>query len=122
MLIDNKTSAGADPALVIKGGPNSEHFLSNLRKLLKRGKFFRITPSLIVKRNWVYKNLFFIKENVYLLNTFSGGFFLKTKPGDDPEILRREGGELIWLDMVYFMIILAKRERWILLLYIPLSS
>ena len=26
---------GADPAFVIRGGPNSEHFLSNLRKLLK---------------------------------------------------------------------------------------
>ena len=43
--------AGADPAFVIRGGPNSEHFLSNLRKLLKRGKFFLTTQSLIVKRN-----------------------------------------------------------------------
>ena len=43
--------AGADPALVIRGGPNSKYFLSNLRKLLKRGKFFLITQSLIVKRN-----------------------------------------------------------------------
>ena len=30
--------AGADPALVIRGGPNSKYFLPNLRKLLKRGK------------------------------------------------------------------------------------
>ena len=43
--------SGADPAFVIRGEPNSEHFLSNLRKLLKRGKFFLTTPSLIVKRN-----------------------------------------------------------------------
>ena len=42
---------GADLALVIRGGPNSEHFLSNLRKLLKKGKLFLTTPSLIVKRN-----------------------------------------------------------------------
>ena len=41
----------ADPAFVIRGGPNSEHFLSNLRKLLKKGKFFLTTQSLIVKRN-----------------------------------------------------------------------
>ena len=46
--------AGADPAFVIRDGPNSEHFLSNLKKLLKRGKFFRNIQSLIVKRNWVY--------------------------------------------------------------------
>ena len=43
--------AGADPAFVIRGGPNSEHFLSNLKKLLKRGKFFLNIQSLIVKRN-----------------------------------------------------------------------
>ena len=49
---------GADPVFVIRGGPNSEHFLSNLRKLLKRGKFFLTTQSLIVKRNWVYINQF----------------------------------------------------------------
>ena len=42
---------GADPAFVIRGGPNSEHFLSNLRKLLKRGRFFLTTQSLTVKRN-----------------------------------------------------------------------
>ena len=42
---------GADPAFVIRGGPNSEHFLLNLRKLLKRGNFFLTTRSLIVKRN-----------------------------------------------------------------------
>ena len=42
---------------------------------------------------------------------FLGGFSLKTKPGANPEILRREGAGLIWLDMVYFMIILAKRGR-----------
>ena len=42
---------GADSAFVIRGGPNSEHFLSNLRKLLKRGRFFLTTQSLIVKRN-----------------------------------------------------------------------
>ena len=40
-----------------------------------------------------------------------GGFFLKTKSGEDREISRRERGELIWLDIVHFMIILAKRGR-----------
>ena len=38
--------AGADPA---RGGHNSEHFLSNLKKLIKRVKFFLTTQSLIVK-------------------------------------------------------------------------
>ena len=43
---------GTDPAFVIRDGPNSEHFLSNLWKLLKIGKFFLLTTlSLIVKRN-----------------------------------------------------------------------
>ena len=42
---------GPDPALVIRGRPNSEHFLSILRKLIKRSKFFLTTQSLIVKRN-----------------------------------------------------------------------
>ena len=52
-----ETIQGRTPAIrggpnsVIRGGPNSEHFLSNLRKLLKRGKFFLTTQSLIVKRN-----------------------------------------------------------------------
>ena len=41
----------ADPAFVIRGGPNSEHLLSNFRKLLKKGKFFLTTKSLLVKRN-----------------------------------------------------------------------
>ena len=45
------------------------------------------------------------------LKLFFGGFFLKTKPGVDLEISIREGRELIWLSMVYFMIILAKRGR-----------
>ena len=49
---------GADPAFVIRGGPNSEHFLSNVRKLLKRGKFLLTTQSFIVKKNWVYINQF----------------------------------------------------------------
>ena len=44
-------ASGVDPAFVIRGGPNSEHFLSSLRKLLQRGKFFLTTQSLIVKRN-----------------------------------------------------------------------
>ena len=39
---------------------------------------------------------------------FLGGFFLKTKPGTDLEI---SGGGRICLDMVYFMIILAKTGR-----------
>ena len=43
--------SGVDPPFVIRGGPNPEYFLSNLRKLLKRGKFFLTTQSLIVKRN-----------------------------------------------------------------------
>ena len=34
----------------------------------------------------IYKNLFLIKQNVYLLDTFLGGFILKTKPGVDLEI------------------------------------
>ena len=51
-------NSGADPAFVIRGGPNSEHFLSNLRKLIKRGKFFLTIESLIVKTNWVYTNQF----------------------------------------------------------------
>ena len=55
MVVGN---AGTDPALVIRSGPNSVHFRSNLRKLLKRGKFFLTTQSLIVKRNWVYINQF----------------------------------------------------------------
>ena len=42
---------GAFPVLVIRGGPNSEHFRSILRKLLKTGKFFLPTPSFIVKRS-----------------------------------------------------------------------
>ena len=57
-----------------------------------------------------------------LLDTFSGDFFLKLKPGADPEILRREGGELILLDMAYFMITLVKRGRERALLCIQLSS
>ena len=31
---------GADPAFLISGGPNSESFLSGLRKLFKTSKFF----------------------------------------------------------------------------------
>ena len=54
--------------------------------------------------------MFLIKRK-RLLDLFLGGFFLKAKPGTDPEISRREKGELIWLDMVYFMIILEKRGR-----------
>ena len=34
----------------------------------------------------------------------------KNKARGDPEVSRREGGGLIWLDMAYFMIILAKEE------------
>ena len=45
------STPGTDPAFVIRGGPNSEHVLSNLGKLLKRGKFFLTTQSFIVKRN-----------------------------------------------------------------------
>ena len=57
----------ADPAFVIRGGPNSEHFLSNLRKLLKKGKFFLTTQSLISEKKLslykpIYKNLFLIKK------------------------------------------------------------
>ena len=37
--------SGADPAFVMRGGPNSEHFLSNLRKLVKRGKCFLTTQK-----------------------------------------------------------------------------
>ena len=42
---------GADSPFVIRGGPHSEHFLSDLRKQLKRGRFFLTTQSVIVKRN-----------------------------------------------------------------------
>ena len=31
---------GADPAVLIRGGPYSNFFLSDLKKLLKRGQFF----------------------------------------------------------------------------------
>ena len=41
------SASGVDPGFVIRGGPNSEHFLSNLWKLLKQAT----TQSLIVKRN-----------------------------------------------------------------------
>ena len=102
-------SPGADPAFIIRGGPNSEHFLSNLRKLFKRDKFFLTTPSLIVKRNWVYIN--YKKKRLLTWNFFWVVSFLKKKPGADPEISRREGRELICLDTVYFMIILTKRGR-----------
>lgn len=37
MVVGN---AGTDPALVIRSGPNSVHFQSNLRKLLKKASFF----------------------------------------------------------------------------------
>ena len=43
--------AGADPTLVIRCGPNSEYLMPNLRKRLKRGKFFVNNSSLIVERN-----------------------------------------------------------------------
>ena len=66
--------------------------------------------------------MFLIKKSVYFLDTFLVVFFLKTKPGADPEISRREGKELIWFDMVYFMIILAKSGRQKALLCIQLSS
>ena len=60
---------GADPAFVIRAGPNSEHFLSNLRKLLQKGKFFLTNQSLIVKRNLslhkpISKNLFLVKKRL----------------------------------------------------------
>ena len=53
---------GADPAFIFRGGPNSEHFLSNLRKLLKRGKFFLIYS--------IYKNLFLVKKTFTYLILF----------------------------------------------------
>ena len=36
----NQYNVGADPAFLIRRGPNSEIFLSDLRKLFKRDKFF----------------------------------------------------------------------------------
>ena len=51
LLYLDSTYAGVDPAFAIRGGPNSDYFLSNLRKLLKRGKFFLTIQSLIDKRN-----------------------------------------------------------------------
>ena len=52
VVIENSViSPEADPAFVIRGGPNSEHSLSSLRKVRKRGKFFLTTEPLIVKRN-----------------------------------------------------------------------
>ena len=107
---------GADPAFVIRGGPNWEYFLSNLRKLLKRGKFFITTPSLMVKRNWVYinqftKTCFLLTKTLNYLILFCGGFLFKIKARDGSGNIEKGGGELTWLDMVYFMIILVKRGR-----------
>ena len=82
-------TAGADPADVIRGGPNSERFLSNLRKLLKRGKFFLTTQSLIVKRNWVYINQF-IKKRL-LTWYFSGWFLFKNKARGGSENFEKGG-------------------------------
>ena len=57
-----------DPAFVIRGGPNSEQFLSNLRKLLRKGKFFLTTQSLISEEKLsLYKNLFLIKKTYLIL-------------------------------------------------------
>ena len=103
--------SGADLAFVIRGGPNSEHFLSNLWKLLKRGK----SQSLIVKRNWVYikqfiKACFLLKKRL-LIWYFFGWFLFKNKARGGSKNFEKGGGGLIWLDMVYFMIILAKRGR-----------
>ena len=72
-------SPGANPAFVIRGGPNPEHFLSNLRKLLKKGKFFLTTKSLIAKRNWVYINQFIkpcFSQKKRLLTWYFFGWFL----------------------------------------------
>ena len=60
---------GADQVFVTRGGPNSEHILSNLRKLIERGKFFLTTHSLIVKRNSVYTNQFV--KTCFLKKTFT---------------------------------------------------
>ena len=46
--------------------------------------------------------MFLIKKNVYLLDTFLSGFFLKTKLGMDPEISRKEEGRA---DMVRYGIL-----------------
>ena len=106
---------GSDPAFVIRAGPNSEHFLWNLRKLLKKGKFFLTTKSLIVKRNLslhkpISKNLFLIKKRLFSWYCF-GWFPFKNKARGGSGNFEKGGGELIWLDMVYFMIILVKRGR-----------
>ena len=88
--------SGADRAFAIRGGPNSEHCLSNLRKLLKRGKFFLTTKSLIVTRNWVYINQFIktcsCKKNLYLLNTFFGWFLFKNKARGGSGNFEKGGG------------------------------
>ena len=108
-----RKTPGVDPAFAIRGGPNSEHFLSNLRKLLKRGKFFLTTQSLIVKRNWVYINKFiktcFLWKKRLLTWYFFRWFLFKNKARGWSGAFEKGGGQLIWLDMVYFMIILVKR-------------
>ena len=88
----------ADPAFLIRGGPNSEIFLLDLRKLLKRNWVFcsienltfRVSTFyqsvLIITRNWVYINhilvtiyLFLIKKTFTYFDTFLGGFYLNPK-------------------------------------------
>ena len=92
-------NSGADPAFVIRGGPNSEHFLSNFRKLIKRGKFFLTTQSLKVKRIWVYTNQFiktcFLKKTTFTWYFF-GWFLFKNKARGGFENFEKGGGELIW--------------------------
>ena len=85
-----ETLSGVGPVFVIRGGPNSEHLLTNLRKLLKRGTFFLTTQETESTQTNLRK-LVSYKKNVYLLDAFLDGFFLKTKPGADPKISRREG-------------------------------
>ena len=86
----------ADPSFVIRGGPNSEHFLSNLRILLKRGKFFLTTQSLIVKRNCLYKNQFIktcfsLKKKRLLSWYFFGWFLFKNKARGGSGNFKKEG-------------------------------
>ena len=97
-------TAGADPADVIRGGPNSERFLSNLRKLLKRGKFFLTTQSFIAKRNWIYINQFikacFLYKNRLLTWYFFGWFLFKNKARGGSRNFEKRGGR-VWYGILH---------------------
>ena len=69
--------SGADPAFLISGGPNSEFFLSDLRKLFKRVSSYKYKKLCLYKP--VYKILFLIKRTLTSSILCFCGFFLKPK-------------------------------------------